>query len=206
MVTSTRDGTRVKWRTLIGFVGMEANLFALPVKKNFQKSHMQNHIQARHPGYRFRCPDCDKKYTTYDKLKVHYSTIHEGNKHACEFCDYVSNFKKHLIEHVKVKHEGVKYRCTECLIEFKRRRNLITHIKFKHHNIGGFTCPQCEYRTLDKSRFSSHIQSHLNKTKESIKCQKCNKICPSKEYYNCHTFFGCSYDPSTRIKRSLQVT
>ena len=161
-----------------------------------KKSHMENHIQARHPGYRFRCPDCDKKYTTYDKLKVHYSTIHEGNKHACEFCDYVSNFKKHLIEHVKVKHEGVKYRCTECLIEFKRRRNLITHIKFKHHNIGGFTCPQCEYCTLDKSRFSSHIQSHLNKTKESIKCQKCNKICPSKEYYNCHTFFGCSYDPS----------
>ena len=54
----------------------------------------------------FPCPQCKKKYKTYNHLNTHKMREHEEKKYICEECDFQSSWLSHFLSHKQNKHEG----------------------------------------------------------------------------------------------------
>ena len=54
----------------------------------------------------FPCPQCKKKYKTYNHLNTHKMREHEEKKYMCEECDFQSSWLSHFLSHKQNKHEG----------------------------------------------------------------------------------------------------
>ena len=132
----------------------------------------------------FKCPSCDKEYSSRVHLVEHYRSKHEGIKYPCTQCEYQASRKSDLRTHVKNKHEGVRYPCPQCDHKATHLSHLKRHIHVKH---GGtkFPCPWCEYQCSLKSRLDQHIASRHSQPEavstviKEFKCPAC-----SKEYTN----------------------
>ena len=56
-------------------------------------------------NFRYKCPDCDKNFTSKFVLKNHQNYVHGDSKEfKCILCEYETNYKNGLKNHMKHKH------------------------------------------------------------------------------------------------------
>ena len=57
---------------------------------------------------------CEYAATTTGDLKIHVENKHEGVRYPCPECEYVATTSKNLKINVESKHVGVRYSCKHC--------------------------------------------------------------------------------------------
>ena len=124
--------------------------------KTHKKFNLECHMKTHIPKKRFVCDECNKTFTSEDKL-----TKHKERKH-----------KK------KVAIPKVKKKCTKCDYETYRKSNLKRHIESKHSSLGCSGRRRCPWQRCGsrpwwrRGRQSETwtIKKRLRRHKKSILC------------------------------------
>lgn len=115
-----------------------------PRPKCKQQFHSQKdvnqHLQDKHPTYRFECRYCGSKYSTANACYKHEKN-HEPKQFQCEYCDkeytYISEWRVHRRTHTQV---GL-IPCTNCDKTFTTNRSMLRHAVV--HQGQRYTCDKC---------------------------------------------------------------
>ena len=64
-------------------------------KKYETRHHLEEHIQVRHIGAKYKSNRCDSKFKCQSVLKKHFLSKLEGLKYDCTNCDYQTTQQVH---------------------------------------------------------------------------------------------------------------
>ena len=87
-----------------------------------------------------KCHKCEKKFSTFCKLKAHIKTNHEPKQtFDCDKCEKSYLTKRKLEDHVNYAHNPIfAFKCHRCETAYTGEYNLIHHMSMKHRD-----CPIC---------------------------------------------------------------
>ncbi|XP_018653188.1 putative zinc finger protein [Schistosoma mansoni] len=78
-----------------------------------------------------------------------------------------------------------RYICRDCGTSFRQNVHLRKHIMIQHTKMKPFSCPYCEYTTVEKSHLTVHIRTHTGE--RPFSCRECNyssaQNCTLKSHY-----------------------
>uniref|UniRef100_A0A6B2EJJ3 Putative zn finger n=1 Tax=Phlebotomus kandelakii TaxID=1109342 RepID=A0A6B2EJJ3_9DIPT len=114
------------------------------------------------------CPQCDRKLSSKNSLRIHLRNIHIGEKSfICEECGkaFVSAgaLKEHKISHS----EDRSFQCSICSKKFKNQPQLNRHED--RHKDSVYECPHCDVKRNTKASIKLHMVIHSD-----VKKYKCN--------------------------------
>ncbi|KAJ8923938.1 hypothetical protein NQ315_006714 [Exocentrus adspersus] len=125
------------------------------------RRQLKIHMDVVHKKIRpYLCSYCGYKGSSRSSLKMHIRQ-HTGEKpFSCESCSYTTSDHNSLRRH-KLRHTGQKpYKCTYCSYACIQSSTYKTHLKTKHPGMEKdlmFTCHQCQFRSVNKDMFTSHL-------------------------------------------------
>lgn len=161
----------------------------------------------------YKCPDCDRVYTTYGGAKHHLNSIcnKEANQ-VCEICGYRTRQKSNLNVHMKLIHEAPdSYLCTKCNKRFELKRLYTHHVNYDC--VEPRRCHLCDYETKLPGILKNHMLKVHNlavvteksegpskqkiipepiKIPQGFKCPKCHKYFRVPDNYTKHYILSCS--------------
>ncbi|VEN39096.1 unnamed protein product [Callosobruchus maculatus] len=141
--------------------------------KTTHKSHFDNHM-VKHSGQaNHTCMHCNSVFKYKQLMDLHILKEHPkftasvaSKIHECKSCNYKTTHKSHLNMHM-VKHTGqANHTCIHCNSVFKYKHVMDQHILKKHPTFDTSVarkihqCEVCDYKTLVKSQFDTHILKH----------------------------------------------
>ena len=146
---------------------------------------LKYHVSSAHEGKRFECDKCDHTSTQRANIKEHNRLVHLAIKFMCSLCERKFSSNLLLDQHIATKHEGQKnFGCSKCSFKTAFKWKLKHHQKGKHEGElvidqdGKFTCPQCDYKSREKSVIRSHIKVYHDNIK--VECDHCPSTFNSK--------------------------
>ena len=126
---------------------------------------------------RFKCVDCDAKFSINSKLQAHINGVHLKLKpFKCSQCDAKFDTNRNLQRHINSVHLKIQpFQCSQCDLKFSENRNLQQHINAIHLKLQPFTCLTCD------AKFSSNgdLQKHINAIHLKLQPFTC-EACASK--------------------------
>ncbi|XP_076060894.1 uncharacterized protein LOC143036875 [Oratosquilla oratoria] len=154
---------------------------------------MRTHMLSHKGNLPHKCHVCSKSYAQGTLLRKHMKNRHYeeylklGNKNPkkhkvkCDFCpetyDDILQLEEHLWKHMEEKY----YECSDCKIKFGMESNLQKHLK-SHYFKEERPCPICEREFKSIGYYNEHVA----RCKSGWKCELCNLICETREYYRKH--------------------
>ena len=141
-------------------------------RKSAKKYMLQRKTVQRLGSGKLQCPKCERQFSDWACLKMHYEYVHECIKGRCEFCgfeaskydvgrhiqrnnsnerykcnrcEYTSTMKRDVKLHYDARHNGEKHICEDCGLEYLTRFTLQKHMIIKHSGIF-LQCDQCDYK------------------------------------------------------------
>ncbi|XP_045480891.1 oocyte zinc finger protein XlCOF6-like [Harmonia axyridis] len=119
----------------------------------------------------FLCNFCGYKSSSRSTLKIHIRQ-HTGEKpFSCDSCSYSTSDHNSLRRH-KLRHTGDKpYKCAYCSYACIQSSTYKVHLKTKHPGLEKdlmFTCHECQYRSVNKDMYLSHIAQTHNQRSQPI--------------------------------------
>ena len=127
---------------------------------------------------KYRCPSCQKGFSSNIKVKSHIKQVHEGiRKHQCTICGKAFLDKSGLREHITNVHEKRKYKCDfkECEESFDTMDERNEHRKIFHAGEKmNYTCQYCGKPFNLKRSFKDHI-AELHENSRTFSCEECQK-------------------------------
>lgn len=148
---------------------------------------LQAHMQIDHDPTGYQCAECEEKFDSRAKLKLH---AYKHNAKLCGICgEWIA---RGFSDHMK-KHEGVKpYPCqvAGCDMRFRRNCDLRAHTK-KHTGEKPFACdfPNCNMRFSRPYKVALHKRTHTGE--KPFKCQ----------VPNCNREFAQPFDLKLHLRR-----
>ena len=140
----------------------------------------------------YLCEICNVEMGSLKGMKLHKETVHLGIVHKCLICDHVATQKSNLATHYRGLHKvPLVHFCDHCTMIFPNIDHLYKHIEDNHGN-KGFSCKQCDFKSLQKAKLYQHIKSeheHLKKYRERYKtfnCQNCKFSCQTRSGWTMH--------------------
>lgn len=120
----------------------------------------------------YKCPHCDKTFTSYAGAKVHLQTVclRAKSKKQCHKCDYQTRQASNLKRHYKLVHAAPDaYICERCGKEFKKRLNFSHHTKYNCGTVHPLDCPLCDYSTKIPGLLNTHLlKVHNQAVKKAV--------------------------------------
>ena len=118
------------------------------------------------------CTQCDVKKTTIAELTKHIKEAHPGFKYKCSQCERLFDTYNGCTKHEN-KHYLLKYACVFCLKRFHFLKRLNEHL-FLHTGVGGYKCPSrgCKSVVTSKDNLKIHMQIHDLKEYPCDHCEK----------------------------------
>ena len=118
------------------------------------------------------CTECDIKKTTIAEMTKHIKEAHPGFKYKCSQCERLFDTYNGHTKHEN-KHYLLKYACVFCLKRFQFPKRLTEHM-FLHTSVGGYKCPSrgCKSVVTSKDNLKIHMQIHDLKEYPCDQCQK----------------------------------
>ncbi|CAH8543416.1 unnamed protein product [Schistosoma turkestanicum] len=91
-----------------------------------------------------------------------------------------------------------RYICRDCGVSFRQNVHLRKHIMIQHTKVKPYSCPYCEYTTVEKSHLTVHVRTHTGE--RPFSCRECNyssaQNCTLKSHYlrkHPTNFIECNY-------------
>lgn len=111
----------------------------------------------------FSCSECEEKFGTESRLKIH-QRVHTGeNIFVCDECGKSYNRGDTLVKHKRL-HTGKKdYGCDICKMTFLHKSTMKTHI-LRHAGVKLFACDQCPSRFVTGFGVTQH-KRHSHRVK-----------------------------------------
>ena len=121
---------------------------------------------------RFKCPQCEKHYSTPASLIRHIKT-HSNEKpfksdHCSKVFSRLSSLKRHQGSHAAAR----PFKCTVCGWAFLQNSDLKIHER-THTGEKPFACDRCEQAFGCKKRLRAHYRKHTGE--KPYKCPECEK-------------------------------
>ena len=185
-----------------------------------QASNLATHVKKYHfseeggeDQYQFRCPECNKDFSSKGHLKRHVENVHEKKKkHFCEICQKMWTTKADADRHLRTVHEKLRnFKCEFCNRSFKINSLLNVHVKSVHEGLKPFECQICTKTFSQKGNLNTHIaryhemtnndkipelltafQSELDE-KTAKNTSKEDEVVPSTEKKNLKKNFQCLF-------------
>ena len=121
---------------------------------------------------RFKCPQCEKHYSTPASLIRHIKTHSNEKPFKCDHCSKVfsrlSSLKRHQGSHAAAR----PFKCTVCGWAFLQNSDLKIHER-THTGEKPFACDRCEQAFGCKKRLRAHYRKHTGE--KPYKCPECEK-------------------------------
>jgi len=103
--------------------------------REFSKpDHLINHELSFHGSpedYKFKCPQCEKKFGSIKRLQCHLETHVTERKYECPTCNKCFKTKHNLRQH-KHSHGPPQYECEVCGSKFSFNTSLLAHVRAIH--------------------------------------------------------------------------
>ena len=115
--------------------------------------HEAYHVSHYEKG--FRCPDCNIKLTSLNKVRHHEKIMHGGGKEfECRVCGAeVTELQVHL----RVHRDERPFRCEICGVDFRHKNSMVRHM-FQHSSKKPHKCNYCTKVFIAADRLSSHVR------------------------------------------------
>lgn len=154
-----------------------------PCKKYYNFQHFDRHVERRHSFAQRKCPECDKVFKDYSKLRYHYDANHSP-KIICDLCGKLVPHI-HMNNHIYNQHSTST--CDTCGAEFKGSYSLGMHVRHVHV-IQEETCEICGKKYQNEKKLKRH-QKHMHATKKSqCPVEGCNYMSPQKQNVKKHLY------------------
>uniref|UniRef100_A0A3Q3GT37 C2H2-type domain-containing protein n=1 Tax=Labrus bergylta TaxID=56723 RepID=A0A3Q3GT37_9LABR len=140
----------------------------------------------------FECAECEKIFSTVDKLRDHNCFKTVEKPYHCPLCRQEFQFRASVTKHMMTHSQERKFTCQECSQTFPNVMVLRYHQRC-HTALKPYECPECgmvfkHYSVMEDHRrkhtdntrshlFSSYLQQHLiiHTGKKPYKCPDCGK-------------------------------
>ncbi|CAH8635118.1 unnamed protein product [Schistosoma rodhaini] len=124
----------------------------------------------------------DKVITSTANVILQMPTIMHTNLIACPNNNSNNNnVNKYYCDSIPPR----RYICRDCGTSFRQNVHLRKHIMIQHTKMKPFSCPYCEYTTVEKSHLTVHIRTHTGE--RPFSCRECNyssaQNCTLKSHY-----------------------
>ncbi|XP_054272868.1 oocyte zinc finger protein XlCOF6-like [Macrosteles quadrilineatus] len=153
-------------------------------KTYHSKSTLSVHIRRVHlPDSCYKCPECDKIFTSQVGLKIHQNTHSDDKPTMCKECgktfSCVYNMRVHQRAHIGLK----PFLCADCNTSFYDKGSLRKHQRV-HLNVKPFKCSYCQRSFRRNSSLRKHEITHIGN--RLFQCNTCNKWYSTKESLKRH--------------------
>ncbi|XP_014212728.1 protein escargot-like [Copidosoma floridanum] len=155
---------------------------------------------------RYKCPDCQKSYSTYSGLSKHqqfHCSAAEGQtkkSFSCKNCEKVYQSLGALKMHIRT--HTLPCKCDICGKAFSRPWLLQGHIR-THTGEKPFVCQHCNRAFADRSNLRAHLQTHSDVKKYS--CASCSKTFSRMSLLTKHQEGGCPGVPVSGVSVPVPV-
>lgn len=181
----------------------------------------QEHLQQAESGKCFKCPQCEKEFSTHIRMVRHKRVVHILERtHKCQLCG--KKFKKlvHVKNHMRI-HTGERpFQCTECGKTFTSLANLMRHNlihtgerpykcdicnktftqssnlqqhRIVHDGSSPYTCKECGLSFSRASKLALHLYGHTGEL--PFKCKECGKSFLRRRLLELHRFIHLGKEP-----------
>ena len=152
---------------------------------------------------KFQCAECEKQFTVYNSIRIHYITEHTNTVYSCSQCPFKSKSYGGLNYHLKLRHtnsdprdfilddnsspqmveriksqldSNLQFQCTACGKPYTTVSAVKIHYNREHIN-KTYDCNQCPYIAKDKGGLKEHRKiTHSKKEYEEYKCDYCDQV------------------------------
>ena len=144
------------------------------------RKHLKRHIDIKHPGVQisgdqseikddghkdkaeladiFKCQECNKNFSSEEKLERHGKTHVEGGGFPCGKCSKSFSNQKRLKKHMRA-HMEFTNNCDVCEKSFQNMGTLALHRNI-HLDQKPFKCQTCGKDFSQKGNLKTHMQKH----------------------------------------------
>ena len=153
------------------------------------KENFKRHLRGRFPGENCSekklnklCEICKERFLYSRSLEIHMYTHSGITLFKCTTCH--KDFKKPylLTKHMKF-HLTREVECVICNSSFLNENDKIVHMRI-HTGEKPYVCPDCPYKSTQKSNLRTHSIVHSGK-KPAV-CKKCKKSFTTVSYLKIH--------------------
>lgn len=137
---------------------------------------------------RFKCEQCDKRFTTNADLNKHSNAIHQRLRlHECDLCGKNFSQRNNLKRHLEEVHrtDGLRFECYVCSKVLATSHSLKRHLLI--HNGPKYTCDICsrEFTRVYELNVHKKIHEDENPTNQ-LRCEFCGKVFLKKSNLKAH--------------------
>ncbi|KAL7050962.1 hypothetical protein ACKWTF_004277 [Chironomus riparius] len=177
--------------------------FKTPILSRLKNFHQKIHLSEK--NYKCDYASCNKRFKNAKQLKNH-SQIHKAMKKKnksiqandndsmkkirCQICNKgfssESGLYIHFMEH---KNDEKRFICEEKGCEYSTNdHNSFRRHKFQHSKTHQYTCPACDYKSIQSNTYRKHLEKQHKELAESLlfKCGSCKFVTISKSKYDGH--------------------
>lgn len=178
--------------------------FKTPILSRLKNFHQKIHSNEK--NYKCEHVGCGKRFKNSKQLKNHaqiHKTSKQGNvqvlqpnesdlnkKIRCQICNKgfssESGLYIHFMEH---KNDEKRFICEEKSCEYSTNdHNSFRRHKFQHSKTHQYTCPACDYKSIQSNTYRKHLEKQHKELAESLlfKCTSCKFVTISKSKYDGH--------------------
>lgn len=134
----------------------------------------QEHLKVhKYDKNYIKCKKCDYKTKYEDILRVHFDKVH-ADLYAKNFT-YLGKNNFESIDYVEEAQSEFNtqrfYRCHCCKYKALKKRKFDLHMKTEHQI---FKCTDCNYITMHRQYFQTHVDGHVRNIPLEVQCQLCS--------------------------------
>uniref|UniRef100_A0A8C4TN02 C2H2-type domain-containing protein n=1 Tax=Erpetoichthys calabaricus TaxID=27687 RepID=A0A8C4TN02_ERPCA len=123
---------------------------------------LRRHRRADHMREEFRCPECQRLFTSANRLAAHRK-VHIDGTHECPECSKVFKKAASLEQHARVHSGEALYLCVDCGLGFATEMTLIVHRK-THTPEPLHRCQYCAKTFTNMTKYLYHRRTHSGKS------------------------------------------
>ncbi|XP_039535802.1 uncharacterized protein wu:fe05a04 isoform X2 [Pimephales promelas] len=153
-------------------------------KQFCQLVNYRTHLRSHSHKASIHCRVCSTIFETEEQLQQHLDTNHfEKEFYQCDFCKQIFTDLDVCKGHVETHRQQAKrHLCLKCGSSFRLRNSLLRHLEW--HNVGIFSCSDCDRTYSSKASLLRHSFSHLGVLPYT--CLKCKRHFRLPSLYHSH--------------------
>jgi KRAB domain-containing zinc finger protein len=140
-------------------------------KKYSHRNTLDIHVKS-HLEPQFECKECGKMFQSKGKRKCHFESVHMEKTVKCDECPKMFTTIGRKNSHIKNAHVFTSLKCNQCPKKFKTPTGLRQHISSIHEEIT-YNCKLCS----SVFNLPSNLKRHINAVHEQKKrwfCKSCS--------------------------------